>query len=75
MCVCVTDPIIVFGMVTLLRVENFGHIAGATKVCWRSVNNQARGYVCNGVERKRYLTEMVGCHANSFPQENLPSEV
>ena len=44
-------------------------------MCWRSVNNQARVYVCNGVERKRCLTGVVGCHANSYPQERLPSEV
>ena len=36
-------------------------------MCWRSVNNQARVYVCNGVERKRCPTGVVGCHANSYP--------
>ena len=40
-----------------------------------SVNTQARGYVCNGVERKRWITGVVGYHANSYPQEMLPSEV
>ena len=44
-------------------------------MCWRSVKNQACGYVCNGVERKRCLTGVDGCHANSYPQERLPSEV
>ena len=44
-------------------------------MCRHSVNNQARGYVCNGVERKRCLTGVVDYHANSYPQERLPSEL